>query len=215
MAEVIATINLGAAVISFIDLGGKVVSRLKEYYERSSEAPKDLQEISARLELLLIIVESIERARQNDELDARSQTALEQAVNGMTRQVNLLQTNVEKLLPRKEDSRWRLARKAVSRVRKDNTLLQIQRRLETYESTLTFYFSCAANSDVQRTVGNKSMYYFDVSILPVKNFIGRTNDLRDIVTSLEGGAAKGSRLVAVVLLGAGGKDDLRLLCFAG
>ncbi len=144
IAEIVAAISLGALVLSFIELGNKVVSQLKDFHGTSQEAPKDSQATADRLELLVITAEAIEHARRHGAFEKRSESALGSVIEGTTVQVKLLDKCVKKLLPASSDSRWPRSHRIVLSLRQENRLFEAERRLARYESTLTLFFSNAA-----------------------------------------------------------------------
>jgi hypothetical protein len=205
MAEVIAAISLGAAIIAFLDYGGKVYSSLKEYLDSSEEAPRTISDIANRLELLLVVVDDIKREEQSGNLDGRTQTALRNAVDGLAGQLKLLKEYVDKLAPNARDTWFKRARKAMSTVRSEKDVIRIQQKLLTYESTLTLYFSCGPKRGTTINRGTVvTSLWFDVVMLPIKKFVGRKDSLSVIVQSFHRDLSDSGRMKITVLHGLGG-----------
>ena len=90
MAEVVAALALRSSIISFIDIGGKVISRVREYIETSQEVPEVLRDISDRLGTLLLTTKNLESALTAGTLDDGARAALKSTVAGLERQALVL-----------------------------------------------------------------------------------------------------------------------------
>ena len=143
MAEVVAALALGSSIISFIDMGGKVITRVREYIETSQEVPEVLRDISDRLETLLLTTKNLESALNAGKLDDGAKAALRSTVAGLERQALILQGLCEHILPSLGDMWWQKARKAVSSLRKEKELKNVLQKIIAYESTLNLYFTTA------------------------------------------------------------------------
>ena len=136
MAEVVAALALGSSIISFIDMGGKAITRIREYIQTSQEVPEVLRDIADRLETLLLTTKNLESALNAGTLDDGAKAALKSTIAGLERQALILQGLCEHILPSLGDMWWQKARKAVSSLRKEKELKHVLQKIIAYESTL-------------------------------------------------------------------------------
>ena len=148
MAEAIAAVGLGASVMLFIDLAGKVTSRLKEFYDSSQDFPNAFRSISDRLPLLLEKITEIKACCDNGLIDGKRAKALKPPVDGCTRQIEALNKILGKTLPIrqesegvKRDSRFQLTVKALRSIPKEKSVRKLQQILQECELTILFYLS--------------------------------------------------------------------------
>lgn len=66
MAEAAAAIGLAASIISLINFGSKLVSRIKEIQENTEEVPVVFRDVSVQLPLLLNLVENLQAWTMNN-----------------------------------------------------------------------------------------------------------------------------------------------------
>ena len=183
MAEAVAALALGASVISFIDIGGKIISRVREYIETSQEVPEVLRDISDRLETLLLTTKNLESALNAGKLDDGAGAALKSTVGALERQALVLQSLCEHMLPSLGDMWWQKARKAVSSLRKEKELKNVLQKIIAYESTLNLYFTTAMSLKEAHSVPWTKRTYQDVPPFALGRFIGRHRILDQVAAS--------------------------------
>ena len=203
MAEVVAALALGSSVISFIDIGGKVISRVREYIETSQEVPGVLRDFSDRLETLLLTTKNLESALNAGKLDDGARNALKNTVAGLERQAMVLQGLCEHMLPPLGSSRWKKTRKAVSSFWKEKELKSVLQKIIAYESTLNLYFTTAMSSKDSSTMPSTKGPYQDLPPFPLGRFIGRRRVLERVAASF--GMHNSNHRMTTVLLGIGGQ----------
>ena len=203
MAEVVAALALGSSVISFIDIGGKVISRVREYIETSQEVPEVLQDISDRLETLLLTTKNLESALNAGKLDDGARSALKNTVAGLERQAIVLQGLCEHMLPSLEGLWWKKARKAISTLRKEKELKNVLQKIIAYESTLNLYFTTAMSPKDSSSVPLTKGPYQDIPPFALGRFIGRRRVLEMVAASFK--MDNSNHRMTTVLLGIGGE----------
>ena len=203
MAEVVAALVLGSSIISFIDMGGKVITRVQEYIETSQEVPEVLRDISDRLETLLLTTKNLELALNAGKLDDGARAALKSTVAGLERQALILQGLCEHMLPSLGDMWWQKARKAVSSLRKEKELKNVLQKIIAYESTLNLYFTTAISLKDSSSVPWTQRTYHDVPPFAFGRCIGRRRILDQVAASFR--MDKLEPRMTTVLLGIGGQ----------
>lgn len=203
MAEAAAALILGAAVISFIDIGGKVIARLREYIQTSQEVPEVLRDVHDRLETLLLTTKNLQSALNAGRLDDGARAALKGAVGGLERQARVLQGLCEHILPSLGDRWWQKARKAASSLRKEGELKIALQKIIAYESTLNLYFTTAMSLKDSSSVPWTERTYHDVPPFALGRFIGRRRILDQVAASFT--MDKLEHRMTTVLLGIGGQ----------
>ncbi len=141
MAEALAVVGLGASIVAFLDVGAKVLARLREFNSITKEASGVYQNISVQLPLIIDIMTRIEKGCKDGSLTPDAQRALSHTVEGSLRQITMLDGLIKKILPASTDSTLQRARKAIASVRKGKDVVVIMTTLEAYKSTLTLHFS--------------------------------------------------------------------------
>jgi len=141
MAEALAAVSLGACIVQFLDVGTKVLARLREFHSITKEASGVFQDISIQLPLIIDVMTRIENGCQDGSLTSDTERALSHTVESSLRQVTLLDELIKKILPAPTDSTLQRARKAIASVRKGKDIVVILKTLEAHKSTLTLHFS--------------------------------------------------------------------------
>ena len=203
MAEAAAALILGAAVISFIDIGGKVVVRLREYIQTSQEVPEVLREVHDKLGTLLLTTKNLQAALIAGKLDDGARATLESTVGGLERQVLVLQGLCDHILPSSGDRWWPKARKAASSLWKERELKIILLKIMAYESTLNLYFTTAMRLKDSSSVPWTERTYHNVPPFALSRFIGRRRILDQVAASFRMDNLE--HRMTTVLLGIGGQ----------
>ncbi|KAI9859671.1 MAG: hypothetical protein M1813_006602 [Trichoglossum hirsutum] len=208
MAEALVAVGLAASIVTFVDVSGKVLARLREFHSIAQTAPSVFQDITTQLPLIADIMTRIEKGCRDDSLTADTQRALSHVVEGCFRQVTLLGGLIERILPTLADSTFRRTWKAIASVRKEREIVMIQRTLETYKSTLMLHFSQGTKASTALAVRENA--YYEIPSLRVSQFVERLELLEEIKTSFTNTATNASRPKTVVILGMGGQGKTQL-----
>ena len=203
MAEVVAALAIGSSILSFIDIGGKVVTRVRKYIELSQEVPEVLRDISDRLETLPLTTRNLESALNAGKLYDGARAALRSTVTGLERQTLILQGLCEHIVPSLGDMWWRRARKAVSSLRKEKELQNVLQKTIAYESTLNLYFTTAMSLKYSSSVPWTERTYHDVPPFALGRCIGRRRVLDQVAASFRTDNLE--HKMTTMLLGIGGQ----------
>src|SRR4051812_36129539 len=104
MAETFAAIGLAAAILQFIDFGGKVLRQLRRLEADAVGVPTVFQNIRSRLPLMVDLVEKIMRRMDAGLVDPSSQEMMLPVVRSFTVQAKQLDALITKSLPQKNES---------------------------------------------------------------------------------------------------------------
>ncbi len=115
----VAAIGLASAIITIVDLGKKVVVRIKEYADALDEVPQVYRSISEQLPPIIESLDKIRRqGRQNsNSVNAGSLRALVPIINGFQSQITMLNAIFESTTPKESDSAWQRQLKALKSLR--------------------------------------------------------------------------------------------------
>lgn len=224
MAEAAAAISLGASALAFIQLGYKIGSRLKDFFDTTKDAPKAFRDIADRLPLLVVKVDDIRKAYDNGDIDPVRADALSRAVNGCKSQMTDLETILATLLPSHDDdelstkvSRLEIVSKAIRSVFKEKEIRRIQSTLQGYEITLSLYFSDISSgwTDHSRLGTDQEVKkYYDIPVLSAPKFVSRKmhmNAIQEIFSPPPtSDVVSRDRTKVAVLLGMGGMTSMVL-----
>ncbi|KAL8959796.1 MAG: hypothetical protein Q9193_003399 [Seirophora villosa] len=207
MAEAIAAISFVSAIISLVDTGSRMLSRLREFSEASQEIPESFKHLNAQLPIVLDALRRTE-ARANDGLvDKRTQEALVPTIQGCRDRVAGLYDILEDVLPSKTDSSLDRAIKAAKSLSKDRKVQKLLKDIDSYLTSLTFHNTSGDAMNIGRDVPVRRL-----NMTPAdrdKNFVDRPDIFRELdITMKEYGRA------AVAGIGGVGdpqSDTLRIL----
>ena len=204
----VSAVGVAAAVVEFVNLGTKIVKRLKDYSSAASEAPKSLQHISNQLPLLVNALDRLKTDVQVEKFDFDTRCILKGVVAGCKQQAEKLDEIIEKVLNVPGDSRMVKVQKALASLRNDTKVPKIEKSLQTYIQVLTLHqvVEGTATSSL-----NEEDSYFEVHIRQASPFLPRVRWMQELETSLD--AAATSQVLnplVVYLLGqkAAGKTQL-------
>ncbi|KAL9018070.1 MAG: hypothetical protein Q9185_004603 [Variospora sp. 1 TL-2023] len=207
MAEAIAAISFVSAVISLVDAGSRVLSRLHEFSEASQEIPESFKHLNAQLPIVLDGLRRTEARAKAGHVDKRTQEALIPTIQGCRDRVADLYDILEDVLPSKKDSSFDRAIKAAKSLSKDKKVQKLLKDIDSYLTSLTFH-----NTSGDAPTGRRDVPVRRINMTPAdrdKNFVDRPDIFRALdVTMKEYGRA------AVAGIGGVGdpqSDSLRIL----
>ena len=137
MAEALVVVGLIANIISLLDYGEKIVSRLGEFQSQTEDIPKTFRDLKTELPLLLKTLDETKQQAEAGMIDIETQVVLLPVVDGCHKQVKELERILAKALPTKEDRRWQVGMKAILSVYQDKKVKAIVDTLRGYMATLT------------------------------------------------------------------------------
>jgi ankyrin repeat protein/tetratricopeptide (TPR) repeat protein len=210
MAEAVAAIGLAASVASLIEIGGKVVSRVRDYKARESRGPAVFQDITDQMPLLLKVLEQLQERITRDLSPQNTddlEKALSRTIEGCARQVKEINVLIEKWLPSADDSRLKRARKVLGSLQSEKKILEALRILETYKSTIIMVFTASRTSmDGWFSLDT----FYDIPSRQCSHFVRRTSLLDQMASELEDNTASKRTRNIVVLHGMGGQGKTQL-----
>ncbi|KAL8941379.1 MAG: hypothetical protein Q9216_002283 [Gyalolechia sp. 2 TL-2023] len=139
MAEVIAAISFASAVISLLDTGTRVLSRLRDFSEASNEVPESFRHLNAQLPIVLDGLRRTEARAKAGNVDQRTQEALVPTIQGCRDRIQSLYDVLDSVLPSKTDSSIDRAIKAARSLSKDKKVQKLLKDVESYLTSLTFH----------------------------------------------------------------------------
>jgi hypothetical protein len=105
MAEIMTVVTIAAHIIELVDLGIRVLNRLGEYQSTLAEIPEAFRHIKAELPVLLDALRQTKAAIDDGASQDDSKDALEPALKECDLQMKVLYEVIEKLLPKRNESR--------------------------------------------------------------------------------------------------------------
>ncbi|KAL8647306.1 MAG: hypothetical protein Q9210_005637 [Variospora velana] len=201
MAEAIAIVSFVSAVISLVDAGSRVLSRLHEFSEASQEIPESFKHLNAQLPIVLDGLRRTEARANAGHVDKRTQEALVPTIEGCRDRVAGLYDILEDVLPSMKDSSFDRAIKAAKSLSKDKKVQKLLKDIDSYLTSLTFH-----NTSGHAPTGGRGVPVRRVNMTPAdrdKNFVDRPDIFRALdVTMKEYGRA------AVAGIGGVGKTQV-------
>jgi hypothetical protein len=130
MAESLAALQVAASIIQVIDVGIRVVQRLREYHDNANDLPDAFKHVSKRLP---IFIETLRQTKSTIEIMSDSaRKALRPAIEECLLQIHKLETMVDAALPKSSDSEMRKSWKAVISVKYDSEVKNMDRVIKDY-----------------------------------------------------------------------------------
>lgn len=184
-------IGLASAIVTFVDIGAKIVKRLKELSE-AGDVPEVFRDIRTRLPLLTSVVVG---TQQNIEhLTPEAREALQEIVTQCFEQVNQLDDLVKKVVVSRGDSRLVKTVKASVSLIEEGRVQRIATALRDNVQLLTFLNVTPGekgNPPLERQSSEppppyaKEIGVFLVPFSRDEDFVGRESVLQNIVSSFE------------------------------
>lgn len=146
MAEALAIVGVVASIVQLVDFGTTVLYRLKEYQSSLGEVPKSFRQISKKLPLLLHTIQQIQDAIDAGSVKIETEKALLPVIKGCQELLELLQSILDKTLPKADDSSREKVKKAVSSLIQDGKVERILKDLQGLIDSLAFYYTAASST---------------------------------------------------------------------
>jgi hypothetical protein len=134
MAE-LAALQVAASIIQVIDVGIRVVQRLREYHDKANELPDAFKHISKRLP---IFIETLRQTKSTFEVVSDSaRKALQPAIEECLLQICKLEVMVDAALPKMNDSGMTRSWKAIVSVKYDSEVKEMDRVIKDYMEVMS------------------------------------------------------------------------------
>lgn len=148
MAEALAIVGLTSAIVQFLDFGGKVVERVKEFSSEIDELPKTFQVVQVQLPLLIDSLSRTQRQAEARHVSETTAVALKPIIDACLEEIKVLQIILDKnLLPQKSSSLQRrlLALRSLTH---DKDINRSITNLERYIQLLIFHQSTSQSDEL-------------------------------------------------------------------
>ena len=186
----LTAIGLASAIVSFVDIGTKIVRRMKELSE-AGDVPEVFRDIRTRLPLLLGIVESSRHGIDN--LSPEAESALEEVVRQCFEQASVLDGILKRIIVSKGDSRLKKTVKASISLVEEGRVQRIATALRDNVQLLIFLNVTPAEKGKPRAQRrpseslpsyNSATGLFLVPFSRDEHFVGREGSLHSIALAL-------------------------------
>lgn len=201
MADIAGLIS---SILTFIEVGQRIVSRLQDFGRHIQDVPKTFRAIAVETPLLIETLGRIERQASAGLLDGRYADALRNLIAECLTQLNRLDVIFEKILPSKEAPNWQKFRQALKSLTYDKEIERIVNELERHVQLLTFD-QTARNLDLSQQILMRGSQPAGLPLKPVflvpfdrGTFVGREDIINRIQQSLN------SRTRRIAIAGIGG-----------
>lgn len=168
MAEGLAIVGLVSAIVQLTNFGTKIVKRLHEFQEEVNDCPKAFQDIQDRLPLIVELMREIKAQIDAGQVSCTSQEMMFPVIQRCLTQVEVLDNQLIKAMPRFDDSSWRRGKKAffsvvrqaeverIDSALKDNFNLLVQvRTMQSVTSQRRWDHQSSQRHAVQLTVASQ------------------------------------------------------------
>lgn len=198
-----------ASIIQLVDFTLTVLSRIKDFVDSRTDAPKVYRTIANQLPLH---IEDIRRLKQSQSDLTDESSGIVKAINSYNTELLALDKLLETLLPKTTASKPRRILTAVYSFAKDKQIKSMWKNVQEYRATLLIPCVIAAlkpGLDVEIVPS-----LFDIPLLHTPNFVprphlmGRINEL--FVDGGPGSERREPLSTIVVLLGMGGQGKTQL-----
>lgn len=210
----VTAIGLASSIISFVDLGVKVIARLKVYNEKAASTPALYKDLADNVQLLIEIVETIREQGEKRKVNASEATlrALVPIVQGCKSQIELLNDLFDKITPTQKDSLWKRQLKALRSVRIESDVQAIYSKICRYQGTLTLYQVSYSKLTSVFSSSNTQTFCEIPDSRVVPYFVGRKDILADLEYMFDNYSHQdnGSNTPTVILLGMGGQGKTQI-----
>ena len=194
MPEPIATISLVTSVISLIEFGIKVTTRLREYNSRTKGLPKMFKGLEVNLPLILDVLERIQNHAESGKLLDDTKKVLVPVILSAKEKIERLYEIFEKVVPSSTDSKLANSLKAAVSLKYESKVKLNTAALQEHLAVLVLH------SSSQATLAERETPREPVFMVPFEqdsSFLDR----KDVMQQVEERIA---RLNRVVLAGMGG-----------
>jgi hypothetical protein len=127
MAEAAAVVGLVASIASLVDLGVKIVSRINDFADSTSDIPKSFRSLADRLPLLNQTLRRIQTRAQAGYVQEKVAKDLDRLVNSILNQFSVLQGCLDRIVPAASASRIEKTLKGLQSLAKDE---KVERAVE-------------------------------------------------------------------------------------
>lgn len=201
MAEALVAVGLGASILQFVTVTGKLIQRIDEFSSTAEQMPKALRAIHLQLPFLQ---ETCEK------LDTRGESANALAIiNACHEQIEDLHQMLNKIHPGPDDRKLRRAFKAFNSIRYQDKFDLALKQIEQLKTNLILH-SCQERNQAPTGRSTAQQITHNLDFAHLTPSIPRRKLMRDIHRQFDEYEYESSGHKIVVLLGMGGQGKSRL-----
>jgi len=135
MAEALAGVQIAASIIQVIDVGVRVLERLKDFHDTTNALPDALKHISNKLPILIDALRLTNDAMEV--MTDRARKAFQPAIQECYTQITRLEVTINAVLPRKGDTGGRRTWKAILSVKQDGQVKKMDKVIQEYMAVMS------------------------------------------------------------------------------
>lgn len=151
MAEGLAVVGIVAGFVSIVDVGSKVLGRLNDYTDKNTHLPRKFHGIATDLPLVLDTITRTSEQARSGAVDEATLRKLEPIVGRCKDLVNSLDSILNTLLPKENDSRWMRGKRALLSLTQEKSVQEIADGIQQTVWTLTYYQSVTGHVGTNHT----------------------------------------------------------------
>jgi len=134
MAE-LATLQVAASIIQVIDVGVRVIARLKAYHDKTNGLPVAFKHISKKLPIFIHALEQTKSAL--DVMTDSARKAFLPAIEECFEQIKRLETTIDAALPKVGDTGRMRSWKAIVSIKYESEVKEMDRVIQEYMGVMT------------------------------------------------------------------------------
>ena len=196
MAEAIVAVGIGASILQFVTVTGKLIQRINEFSSTAEQMPKALRAIHVQLPFLL-------ETCQNLDTDSESTNVLA-IINACHEEIEGLYQMLDKVHSGPDDRKLRRAFKAFNSIRYQDRFDLALKQIEHLKTNLILH-SCQGRTGVSNGRSKAQQITSNLRSAPLTPSIPRRKLLREIHRQFNEYEYESSGHRIVVLLGMGGQ----------
>ena len=196
MAEAIAAVGIGASILQFVAVTGKVIQRINEFSSTAEKMPKALKAIHLQLPFLLETCQKLDTGNESENVVA--------IINACHEEIEELHEMLNKVLSGRDDPKLRRAFKAFNSVRYEDRFNLALQKIEHLKTNLILH-CCQATTAIPNDGSTAQQVTHNLRSTPLTPSVRRNKLLRDIHRQFNEYEYEDSGHRIVVLLGMGGQ----------
>ncbi|KAL8824107.1 MAG: hypothetical protein Q9191_005297 [Dirinaria sp. TL-2023a] len=196
MAEALAAVGIGASILQFVTVTGKLIQRINEFSSTAEQMPKALRAIHLQLPFLVETCRNLDTGNESENVLA--------IINACHEEIEDLHQMLNKIHSGPEDRKLRRAFKAFNSIRYQDRFDVALQKIEHLKTNLILH-SCQARNEVPKGGSTAQQITHNLRSAPLTPSIPRRKLLRQIHQQFNEYEYESSRHRIVVLIGMGGQ----------
>ena len=196
MAEALAAVGIGASILQFVTVTGKLIQRINEFNSTAEQMPKALRAIHLQLPFLLETCQKLDTGSESANVLA--------IINACHEEIEDLHQMLNKIHSGPDDRKLRRAFKAFNSIRYQDRFDLALQKIEHLKTNLILH-SCQARNEIPSGGSTAQQITHNLRSAPLTPSIPRRKLLREIHRQFNEYEYESSGHKIVVLLGMGGQ----------